>query len=39
MTVKEIMNYLLLLFLYIFISALVGMEMYGYKVRVHPITL
>ena len=32
-TVKEIMNYLFLLLLYIFIMALLGMELYAYKVR------
>jgi hypothetical protein len=33
-TVKEIMNYLFLLLLYIFIMALLGMELYAFKVRV-----
>jgi len=32
MTVVEIMNYLLLLALYIFICALVGMELYAYRI-------
>jgi len=38
MTVKEIMNYLLLLFLYIFICAILGMESYAYNIRVDPLT-
>ncbi len=33
-TVKEILNYLFLLCLYIFIMALLGMEFYAYRVRV-----